>query len=333
MPRAIVIRPITDPSANGPLNTAALEEIDATDLGDGPVLIEVHYSGINYKDGLALTGRPGVVRHPPLIGGADLVGTVVESKTPAWRPGDEVILNGTGLTETRNGGFAELARVPADFLVGLPRGLSQARAAAIGTAGYTAALCVLRLEHEQVDRAQPLLVTGATGGVGSIAVILLAAKGYQVAALTGRSDSYGQYLTTLGATQIVDRAELAAKGRPLQKARWAGGIDTVGGEVLANLLAQTVYGGTVAACGLAGSTELPASVMPFILRNVTLAGIDSVQTPLAQRQAAWDLLAAELDLELLDSLTHTVPLAGTIEAATDLMAGQTHGRIVVDVRS
>jgi acrylyl-CoA reductase (NADPH) len=333
MPRAIVIRPNSGPAASGPINLAAVEEVDVTDLGDDPVLVEVHYSGINYKDGLALTGRPGIVRSTPLIGGVDLVGTVVSSDSPLWQPGDEVILNGTGMSETHNGGFSELARVPADFLVQLPQGLSQARAAALGTAGYTAALCVLRLERERVDASLPLLVTGATGGVGSIAIALLAAKGYQVAALSGRTEQYGDYLLELGASQVVARSELLGNRRPLQQTRWAGGLDTVGGEVLANLLAQTSYGGTVAACGLAGSADLPATVMPFILRNVTLAGVDSVQAPLAQRQAAWNLLSTELDLELLDRLTETVPLTDTIEAAGRLMAGQTHGRIVVDVRA
>ncbi len=333
MPRAIVIRPNSETAADGPINVAAVEEVNPADLGDDAVLIEVHYSGINYKDGLALTGRPGIVRSTPLIGGADLVGTVLESSSPDWHPGDEVILNGTGMSETRNGGFSERARVPGDFLIRLPEGLSQARAAALGTAGYTAALCVLRLEREGVDATGPLLITGATGGVGSIALALLAAKGYRVAALTGRADKYGDYLHHLGATEVIDRSELSAPGRPLQKTRWAGGVDTVGGQVLANLLAQTFYGGTIVACGLAGSADLPATVMPFILRNVTLAGIDSVQAPLAQRQAAWNLLTTGLDLTLLDSLTETVSLTDTIEAAGRLMAGQTHGRIVVDVRA
>jgi acrylyl-CoA reductase (NADPH) len=330
MPRAIVIR-TAERAERGPVNVAAVEEIDPAVLGDDPVLVEVHYSGINYKDGLALTGRPGIVRSTPLIGGADLVGTVLESADPRWRPGDEVILNGTGMTETRNGGFSELARVPGDFLVRLPDGLTQARAAALGTAGYTAALCVLRLQEAEVTAEAPVVVTGATGGVGSIAVPLLTASGYRVAAVTGRVAEHGDYLLSLGAAELLDRSEFAEQGRPLQKARFAGGVDTVGGVVLANLLAQTLYGGTVAACGLAGSSSLPATVMPFILRNVTLAGVDSVQTPLPRRQAAWELLATTLDLHVLDSLTVTVGLDDTVAAAERLMTGQSHGRIVVDV--
>lgn len=332
MPRAIVIR-TAEPVEGGPLNVAAVEQLDPAMLGNDPVLVEVHYSGINYKDGLALTGRPGIVRSTPLIGGADLVGTVLESADPRWQAGDEVILNGTGMTETRHGGFSELARVPGDFLVRLPEGLSQARAAALGTAGYTAALCVLRLQEAQVSTEAPIAVTGATGGVGSIAVALLAAHGYRVAAVSGRVEEHGDYLRSLGATEVLNRLEFAEQGRPLQKARFAGGVDTVGGDVLANLLAQTLYGGTIAACGLAGSAALPATVMPFILRNVTLAGVDSVQTPLPRRQQAWDLLAARLDLQLLDTLTTTVGLEQTIAAAERLMAGQSHGRIVVDVRA
>jgi len=332
MPRAIVIR-TTEPVEGGPVNVAAVEQIDPAMLGDDPVLVEVHYSGINYKDGLALTGRPGIVRSTPLIGGADLVGTVLQSADPRWQAGDQVILNGTGMTETRHGGFSELARVPGDFLVRLPDGLSEARAAALGTAGYTAALCVLRLKAAAVSTEAPVVVTGATGGVGSIAVPLLAASGYRVAAVTGRVEEHGDYLRGLGASEVLDRSEFTEPGRPLQKARFAGGIDTVGGHVLANLLAQTQYDGTVAACGLAGSSALPATVMPFILRNVTLAGVDSVQTLMSRRQAAWELLATTLDMQVLDSLTTTVTLDDTIAAAQRLMAGQSHGRIVVDVRA
>lgn len=335
MPRAIVIRENPNPSGSEPVNVAALEEVDAVDLGTDPVVVEVSHSGINYKDGLALTGRPGIVRNTPLVGGADLVGTVVASASDRWSPGDQVILNGTGLSETRHGGFAELARVPAEYLVRLPEQLTPARAAAIGTAGFTAALCVLRLEREAVEPGseRPVLVTGATGGVGSIAIALLARAGHHVVALTGRPEQYRNYLLGLGAAEILDRSSLSGTGRPLQSMRWAGVVDTVGGEVLANALAQTRYGGTVAACGLAGSAALPVTVMPFILRAVTLAGIDSVQASLTQRVAAWARLARDLDGDLLDGLTETVPLAGTIEAARRLMAGQSHGRIVVDVRA
>lgn len=335
MPRAIVIRPFEPAVPDGPVNTAALEEFGPPDPADGPVLVDVACSGINYKDGLALTGRPGVVRRTPLVGGIDLVGTVRSSDDPRWAAGDVVILNGTGLSETRNGGLTEVARVPGDHLVRLPEGLTPARAAAIGTAGYTAALCVLRLEREGATSSadQPILVTGATGGVGSIAILLLAASGQHVAALTGRAEAYADYLRGLGAATIVPRDELSGAGRPLQSQRWAGVVDTVGGEVLANAIAQTRYGGTVTACGLAGSPSLPASVMPFILRAVTLAGVDSVAAPRADREAAWARLARDLDPDVLDGLTETVPLADAIEAAGRLLAGRSHGRIVVDVRA
>lgn len=335
MSRAIVIRKVESPAPGEPVNTAALEDVGPPDPADGPVLVDVAYSGVNYKDGLALTGRPGVVRRTPLVAGIDLVGTVRSSDDPRWAAGDEVILNGTGLSETRNGGLAEVARVPGDHLVRLPHGLTPERAAAIGTAGYTAALCVLRLEREGVVSSadQPVLVTGATGGVGSIAILLLAASGHHVAALTGRAEAYADYLRGLGAATIVPREELTGAGRPLQSQRWAGVVDAVGGEVLANAIAQTRYGGTVAACGLAGSAALPASVMPFILRAITLAGVDSVVASLPDREAAWARLARDLDADVLDGLTETVPLAGAIDVAGRLLAGQAHGRIVVDVRA
>ncbi|MGC3995605.1 MAG: MDR family oxidoreductase [Propionicimonas sp.] len=335
MGRAIVIRKNESGEAGAPVNTAALDEVGPPPATDGPVLVDVAYSGINYKDGLALTGRPGVVRSTPLIGGIDLVGTVRESEDGRWRPGDEVILNGTGLSETHNGAFATQARVSGELLVKRPASISAARAAAIGTAGYTAALCVLRLEREHVNSTaeQPILVTGATGGVGSIAVLLLAAAGHHVAALTGRVEAYGDYLRGLGAEVVVPRADLLGAGRPLQSQRWSGVVDTVGGEVLANAISQTRYGSTVTACGLAGSASLPASVVPFILRAVTLAGVDSVVAPLADREAAWTRLARDLDLDVLDGLTETVPLAGAIDAAARLLAGEAHGRIAVDVRA
>jgi acrylyl-CoA reductase (NADPH) len=334
MPRALVIRRNESAGPHDPANTAALEQVEPPLPEEGPVLVEVAFSGINYKDALALTGRPGVVRATPLVAGIDLVGTVRESADPRWTPGDPVVLNGTGLSETRNGGLADLARVSGDLLVRLPDGLTPERAAALGTAGYTAALCVLRLEREGVVSTpdQPILVTGATGGVGSIAVALLARSGQHVAALTGRADAYAGYLRGLGAASIVPRADLLGPGRPMQSQRWAGAVDTVGGEVLANVLAQTRYGGTVAACGLAGSASLPASVLPFILRAVTLAGIDSVSAPLAQRTDAWARLARDVDPAQLDGLTETVPLSGAIDAAVRLLDGRAHGRIVVDVR-
>jgi acrylyl-CoA reductase (NADPH) len=334
MSRAIVIRRNESATAGEPGATAGIEQWEP-DAADGPVLVDVAFSGINYKDALALTGRPGVVRSTPLVGGIDLVGTVRESEDDRWAPGDMVLLNGTGMSETRNGGLTELARVPGDLVVRVPDGLTPARAAALGTAGYTAALCVLRLEREGVASTpdQPILVTGATGGVGSIAIALLARSGQSVAALTGRADTYGDYLRGLGASSIVEREELSGTGRPLQSQRWSGVVDAVGGEVLANALSQTRYGGTVAACGLAGSASLPASVVPFILRAVTLAGIDSVMAPLADRQAAWTRLATDIDPTLLDSLTETVPLDGAVAAGERLLEGKAHGRIVVDVRA
>lgn len=335
MPKAILIRKSESATAGEPVNTAALEEVGPPPLSDGPVLVDVAWSDLNYKDALALTGRPGVVRTTPLVAGIDLVGTVSASDDERWRPGDVVVLNGTGLSETRNGGLAEQARVSGDFLVRLPEGLTPARAAALGTAGYTAALCVLRLERDGLTSTpeQPVLVTGATGGVGSIAILLLAAAGHHVAALTGRVEQYGDYLRGLGATTLVPRADLAGAGRPLQSQRWSGVVDTVGGEVLANALSQTRYGGTVTACGLAGSASLPASMIPFILRAVTLAGVDSVSASSADREAAWARLARDLDGEVLDGLTETVPLTGAIDAASRLLAGGAHGRIAVQIRS
>lgn len=331
MAKAIVIRTSDDRA----VNTAAVEEVGPPPTSDGPVLVDVAYSGINYKDALALTGRPGVVRVTPLIAGIDLVGTVAESDDARWMPGDRVVLNGTGLSETHNGGLAGQARVQGDLLVRLPDGMAPERAAAIGTAGYTAALCVLRLEREGVTGTAeaPILVTGATGGVGSIAIALLAGAGHHVAALTGRAEAYGDYLRGLGASVLVPRAELAGAGRPLQSQRWAGVVDTVGGEVLANAISQTCYGGTVTACGLAGSASLPASMVPFILRAVTLAGVDSVVAPASARAAAWARLADRLDPAILDGITETVGLDGAIEAAARLLTGRAHGRIVVNVRA
>lgn len=334
MARAIMIR--QHPTDSGrPALVAAIEDVAPEELGEAPVLVDVAYSGINYKDALALTGRPGVVKTTPVVAGIDLVGTVRESADPAWEPGTAVIVNGFGLSETRNGGLAGIARMLPEHLVRLPAGLSPWQAAALGTAGYSAALCVRRLQDEGLETGadHPVLVTGATGGVGSIAVALLAHCGHHVVALTGRPEQYAEYLSSLGAAEILPRSALLGSGKPLQPQRWAGVVDAVGGEVLANALAQTRYGGIVTACGLAGSAGLPATVMPFILRSVTLAGIDSVQAPLSDREAAWRLLERDLDLTLLDDLTRTVPLGGAIEAAQRLLDGHSHGRIVVDVRA
>ena len=287
--------------------------------GDG-VLVDVTYSSVNYKDALAITGRPGVIRAETLIAGIDLVGTRRDT-------GERVLVNGCGLGETHDGGLAEVARVPEEWLVPVPSRMTDPRAAAIGTAGFTAALCVLALADVEGD----VVVTGATGGVGSIAIALLAATGREVAAVTGKPDRHGS-LRTLGASTIVDRAELEASGKPLQPERWAGAVDTVGGTVLANVLSQTRYGGIVTACGLAGATDVPASMMPFILRAVSLVGINSVFTPRERRLAAWDLLDRELDLDLLDELTASIGLGDAVALGERMIAGETTGRTIVDVR-
>lgn len=317
------------------------------DLMPGEVTIDIEYSSINYKDGLALTGRPGVIREYPLIPGIDLVGTVAstpsipgpeptgESATAGsaggeWRPGDCVILNGWGIGETHFGGLAERARVKAEWLVPVPEGLSSQRAAALGTAGLTAMLSVLALEKANALDGD-VLVTGAAGGVGSITIALLASLGHRVVASTGRRQLH-DYLTSLGAADVIERATLAEPGKPLQSQRFSGAIDTVGGHTLANALAQTTYGGTVASCGLAGSHELPSTVMPFILRAVTLTGINSVFAPRQLRLQAWQRLVDDLDTDLLDAMTTTIGLADAREAAERILAGDIRGRTVVNVR-
>jgi len=305
---------------------------DLTDayLAAGDVTVDVEYSSINFKDGLALTGRPGVIKADELIAGIDLVGVVSASETPAWKPGDRVILNGWGIGETHHGGLAERARVSGDWLVALPPAFSPKQAAAIGTAGFTAMLAVLAIE-ETAARAgahDEILVTGASGGVGSIAIALLSGLGFPVTASTGRESEH-DYLRSLGASRIVDRATLSDAGKPLQSQQWVAAIDSVGSTTLANVLAQTKYGGVVASCGLAQGADLPTTVMPFILRAVTLAGINSVQCPRGKRQEAWDRLATDLDRDLLDSMTETVPLSGAIEVAERIMAGGVRGRTVV----
>ncbi|SDL54403.1 MDR family oxidoreductase [Tessaracoccus oleiagri] len=311
----------------------ALEEFGEELLGEGTLHVDVAYSDLNYKDGLAVTGRPGVVRTRPLVAGIDLVGRVAESSDERWCPGDWVMLNGAGLSETAHGGYATRAHIDGELAVALPDGLSPEQAAALGTAGYTAALAVLRLVMEGVSPDQgPVLVTGATGGVGSIATMLLAAAGFDVAALTGRPDELGDFLRELGADEIVARADLEGAGKPLQKATYAGVVDSVGGEVLANAIARTVPGGTVAACGLAGSHALPTTVMPFILRGVTLAGIDSVWAPANDREDAWRTLSRGVDVELLDAMTTRIGLDGVIAAGEELLAGRRHGRTLVEVR-
>ena len=310
---------------------AAVQTLDDERLPAGDVLLEIEYSTLNYKDALAITNQSPVVRLWPMVAGIDGAGTVLESSHPAWKTGDRVIHNGWGLGETRWGCLAGLARLTGDGLVRLPPAFSTRQAMAIGTAGYTAMLCVLALErHGVAPGSGEVLVTGATGGVGSVAVALLARLGHSVVAATGKP-AEADYLKRLGAASVIDRAELAVPGKPLQKERWAGVVDAVGSTTLANALAQTRYGGTVAACGLAGGTDLPSSVMPFILRGVTLAGVDSVMAPLASRQQAWDRLARDLDPALLDSMVEEIPLDDAIARAADLMAGKVRGRLVVRI--
>jgi acrylyl-CoA reductase (NADPH) len=310
-----------------------LTELTDDDLGDGEVTVDVEYSSINFKDGLALTGKPGVISKPPLIAGIDLVGTVA-ADAGAWKQGDRVLVNGYGIGEKFNGGLAERARVASDWLVPVPEAFTSKQAAAIGTAGFTAMLAVLAIEETAAAAGSEgtVLVTGASGGVGSIAVTLLARLGYSVTASTGRASEH-DYLRSLGATAIIDRAELSEPGKPLQSQRWAAAIDSVGGTTLANVLAQSSYGGIVASCGLAQSAALDTTVMPFILRAVTLTGINSVFCPTAPRRAAWDRLATDLDLGLLDAMTETVGLADAIGVAERILAGGVRGRTVVDVRN
>ena len=306
------------------------ERLREVDLMDGDVTVRVTHSTINYKDGLALTGKlPGM--RLPLIPGIDFSGTVVSSTNAEFRTGEEVILNGWGCGERHHGGYAEMARVKGDWLVKRPAAFTNAQTMAIGTAGYTAMLAVLALEaHEVMPDKGPVLVTGAAGGVGSVAVALLAKLEYRVIASTGRPQE-ADYLRALGASEIIDRAELGSPGRPLGKERWAGAIDVAGSHTLANALASTSYGGAVVAAGLAQGMDLPASVAPFILRGVTLIGIDSVMAPKARRVKAWERLAQDLDREKLASMTATRPLADAIALAPDILAGKVCGRIVLEV--
>ncbi len=302
------------------------------DLMPGNVTVAVSHSTLNYKDGLVITGRAPVSRKFPMIPGIDLAGTVEQSDDPNFRPGDRVVLNGYGLSETHFGGYSEYARVKGDWLVPLPSAFTPAEAMAIGTAGYTAMLAVMALEdaHVTPDRGA-IVVTGAAGGVGSVAVAVLAKLGYRVIASTGRPEEEA-YLKSLGATEIIPRSELAGDPKPLAKERWAGGVDSVGSKTLANVVAATSYMGAVAACGLAGGMDLPTSVAPFILRGVSLLGIDSVQMPMPRRLQAWDRLARDLDVKKLASMTKTIPLSGVREAANDILAGKIRGRVVVEIR-
>jgi acrylyl-CoA reductase (NADPH) len=306
-------------------------EVDEADLMDGDVTVAVSHTSLNFKDGLALTGSSPVVRRWPMIPGIDFAGVVRDSTHAGHKPGDAVLLNGWGVGETHLGGYGELARVPGDWLVAIPAGLSAEQCMAIGTAGYTAMLCVIALERHGVRPGDgPVLVTGAAGGVGSVAVALLHGLGYEVIASTGRAEE-ADYLRGLGANEIIDRAELSEKGRPMGKERWAGAIDSVGSHTLANALSMTRYGGTVAACGLAQGMDLPGSVAPFILRGVTLAGVDSVMSTPAARTEAWGRLATDLDPAVLASLTVVRPLADAPELAPQILAGQVRGRVVLTV--
>jgi acrylyl-CoA reductase (NADPH) len=310
---------------------ASLQLVDEANLPAGDVLVQVEHSTLNYKDGLAITNKSPVVRVWPMVAGIDGAGVVLESSHPGWKSGDRFIHNGWGVGETRWGCLAERARLMGDWLVPLPAAFTSLQAMAIGTAGYTAMLCVLALERHGLKPGDgDVLVTGATGGVGSIAVALLGKLGYPVTAATAKLDE-ADYLRSLGATNVLDRAELSAAGKPLQKERWAAVVDAVGSHTLVNALAQTRYGGVVAACGLAQGFDLPATVMPFILRGVTLVGVDSVMAPLAARLQAWERLAADLDPAKLASILEVVPLTDAIAKAQDLMQGKVRGRIVVKI--
>ena len=312
--------------------TVRLKDFDEKDLTDGDVTVAVEYSTLNYKDGLALTRKSPVVRRFPMIAGIDFAGTVESSSHPSWKPGDKVILNGWGLGETHLGAYAEKARVRGDWLVRLPASMSAREAMAVGTAGYTAMLCVMALERGGIVPARgSILVTGAVGGVGSVAIALLAKLGYHVIASTGRP-SEADYLKGLGAAEVIERAELAGTPRALGKERWAGAVDAVGSTTLANVLSMTRYGGVVAACGLAGGMDLPTTVAPFILRGVSLIGIDSVMCPLPLRQEAWRRLETDLDRGKIASMISEIGLNDVIGAGPRILEGGVRGRIVVKVR-
>jgi acrylyl-CoA reductase (NADPH) len=311
--------------------SAIIRDFDETGLMEGDVTVRISHSTVNYKDGLAVTGRAPVVRRWPMIPGIDFAGVVEASSHPAWKRGDAVILNGWGTGETHLGAYAQKSRVKGDWLVALPASLSPAQAMAIGTAGYTAMLCVLALEqHGLAPAAGPVVVTGAAGGVGSIAIALLAKAGWHVIASTGRPEE-ADYLKNLGANEIIDRAELSVPGRPMGKERWAAGIDSVGSITLANLLSMTKYGGAIAACGLAQGMDLPASVAPFILRGVSLLGVDSVMCPIARRRAAWARLASDLDHEKLRAITSTIQLDQVVATGAAILEGKVRGRVVVEI--
>jgi acrylyl-CoA reductase (NADPH) len=311
--------------------TVALAQFDEADLMEGDVTLAVEWSALNYKDGLAVTGKAPVVRRFPMIAGIDLAGTVEQSSHPQWKPGDKVICTGWGMGETHLGAYAEKARVKGDWLVRLPEGMSARDAMAIGTAGFTAMLAVLALEkHGLVPKDGPIVVTGAAGGVGSVATAVLSKLGYQVIASTGRMSEVA-YLKNLGAAEVIDRSELSGPAKPLAKERWAGGIDSVGSTTLANILSMTKYAGAISACGLAAGMDLPSSVAPFILRGVCLLGIDSVMCPIELRKVAWSRLASDLDPVKLVEITHEIDLGEVVAAGAKILAGQVRGRIVVKI--
>jgi acrylyl-CoA reductase (NADPH) len=317
--------------------TPSLRTLERDALPAGDVLVSVAYSSLNYKDGLAITNTAKIVRRFPMVPGVDLAGTVLESQHPGFQPGDEVVLTGWGIGERHWGGMAQQARVNGDWLVHLPAGLSLQQAMALGTAGFTAMLCVITLEDRGLSpgpgpSSRDILITGASGGVGSVAVAVLAQRGYTVAAATGSTSTH-EYLRALGAQQIVDRGEITAPGGPLGSERWGGAVDTVGGETLAGVLRTLAYGTSVAACGNAGGVPLSTTVLPFILRGVSLLGVDSVMCPMPRRQQAWDRLAREVPQEVFERITHVVPLSAVPERARAILRGEIQGRTVVDVNA
>lgn len=312
---------------------ASLKQLSLADLPDHDVLVDVEYSTLNYKDGLAVSGAGRICRSFPMVCGIDLAGTVAQSGSARFQPGDKVLVNGYGLSESHWGGYSQKARVKSDWLVKLPDAFTTQQAMAIGTAGYTAMLCVLALEHNHVAPGTgEVVVTGAAGGVGSVAIAILAKLGHSVIASTGRPETH-DYLGELGAGGFIDRAELADEPKPFGKERWVGAVDSVGSKTLANVISQTAYGGCVAACGLAGGMDLPTSVLPFILRGVTLAGIDSVMAPMEMRVEAWERLATDLDPAKLAAMTTVEPMSKLPELAGAILKGQTRGRVVIDVNA
>jgi acrylyl-CoA reductase (NADPH) len=317
---------------DGDRQNVAMTELTEADLMEGEVTVAVEHSTVNYKDGLAITGKAPIIRKFPLIPGIDLAGRVTRSEDPRFQRGDRVVLNGYGLGEVHHGGYAELARVKGDWLIRLPENISTAQAMAIGTAGYTAMLCVRALEREGItpDKGD-VLVTGAAGGVGSVAIALLDRLGYRVVASSRRAEQEGDYLHRLGADEIIDARELSGAGSPLDKERWAGAVDSLGSQTLANLLSQIKYDGAVAACGLAQGPELPVTVMPFILRDVTLAGVNSVLTPRGKREEAWSRMAKDLDFAKLDVMTSHARLDDVPHLATEIVGGRVRGRVVIDL--